>query len=85
MTPTTCELMRIQSFLSEMGVIYNKPMMYVANNHVFNERTMHIEVDYHFIIGTVISHRIVTSFVTSSCQYGDIFIKSLSRKFFNFV
>jgi len=92
MTHTTCELICIQSLFSEMGVIYNKPMvmycdnwatMYITNNLVFYERTKHIKVKCHFIRDMVMTHRIVTSSVTSSCQLGDIFTKALSRKSFS--
>ena len=65
-------------------VFDNQVAMYVANNFVFHERTKHIEVDCHFIRDMVMIHWIVTSFVTSSCQLGDIFTKVLSRKFFQF-
>jgi len=44
MAHTTYELMWIQSLLSEISVVYNKPIvmycdnqtaMYIANNHIF--------------------------------------------------
>ena len=74
-----------------MNDIYNKPMvmyydnqavMYIANTLIFHKWTKHIEVDCHFIRDMVMTHRIVTLYVTSSCQLRDIFIKVLSRKSF---
>jgi len=89
---TACELMWIQSSLSEMGVIYNKLMimyydnqaaMYITKNPVFREWTKYIEVNCHFIKDMVKTHRIVTSFVISSCQLENIFTNALSRKSFS--
>jgi len=59
--------------------------LYIASNLVLHERTKRIEVICHFTKDMVMTHRIITSFVTSSCRLEDIFNKVLSRKFFNFV
>jgi len=54
--------------------------VYIANNLVFYERTNHIEVDCHFIRDTVMAKRIVTSYVISGAELGDIF--TFSGSFF---
>ena len=73
---------------------YNKSMMmmscdnqaaiYIVSNHVFHERTKYNKVNSNFIREMVIWHiRIVTSFVTSSCQLRNIFTKALFRNHFS--
>ena len=83
MAYTSCELIWIRSLLSEMGVVSsrskvmhcnNQAAMYITNNHVFHERTKHIEVDSHFIRAMAMAKQmIVTSYVTSIAQLSDIF------------
>ena len=91
MAHTACELLRVESILQEMGFSSDRPMkmycdnqaaMYIASNLVFHERTKHIEVDCHFIRDMVMRKQIVTSFVRSSDQLGDILIKALNRGLF---
>lgn len=43
----------------------NKAGVYIANNHVYNERTKHIGVDCHFVKEKVESKKIVTPFIHS--------------------
>ena len=63
----------------------NQAAMYITNNHIFHEQTKHIEVDYHSIRDMMMTHWIVISFVTSSCQLGDFSLKSYLERVFNFV
>ena len=61
----------------------NQVVMYIVNNPVFHEQMKYIEVDCHFIRDIVMTHRIISSFVTSSSQLRDIFTKALCRKSFS--
>ncbi len=68
-------------------VIYcdNISSILLANNPVYNARTKHIEVQYHFIREKVLAKEINLIHVSTEDQVGDIFTKALGtnklRKF----
>jgi hypothetical protein len=58
MTSTVSELIWVKQLLADVGIetqnlmklFYdNQAVIHIAFNSIFNERTKHIEIDYHFI------------------------------------
>ena len=61
-----------------MKLIYNNQVaLHISSNLVFNERTMHLKVDCHFIKENIASGCMTISFVNSNDQPVDIFTKPL--------
>ena len=88
MAHTAGDMLWMKTILQEIGFVSNNPMkmycdnqaaMYIASNPVFHKWTKHIEVDCHFIRDMVMRKQIVTSFVRSNNQLGDIFTRSLNK------
>ncbi|KOM28000.1 hypothetical protein LR48_Vigan477s002700 [Vigna angularis] len=86
MALTTCELVWIRQLLQELKFCENEQMklycdnqaaLHISSNPVFHERTKHIEIDCHFIREKLLSKELVTEFVNSNEQLGDILTKSL--------
>jgi hypothetical protein len=82
MTSTASELTWIKQLLTDLHIDNNEPMKmfcdnqaarHIATNHVFHERTKHIEVDCHFIREKIQAKKIETPFVKSEDQLADIF------------
>jgi hypothetical protein len=92
MTFTVSELIWVKQVLTDfnfkseepMRMYYdNKATRHITTNHVFHERTKHIEVDCHFIREKIQTKYIKTPFVRSQDQLVDAFTKFLSIKAFN--
>ena len=88
MAIATCELKWLKDVLSSLEVEHFEPMklycdgqatLYIATNLVFHKRTKHIEVDNPFVHDEIQRENIEISYVRSSKQLADIFIKTLGK------
>jgi hypothetical protein len=85
-TIVACEVVWLQKLLPDLGqsmdvpiVIYcdNISSILLANNPVYQARTKHIEVHYHFIKEKVLTKEIDLIHVSTENQVDDIFKKAL--------
>jgi hypothetical protein len=85
----TAEVIWVQTLLQELGVPQpraaclwcdNIGATYLSANQVFNARTKHIEVDYHFVRERVAKKLLDIRFIPSGDQLADGFTKSLSTR-----
>ncbi|GJV70795.1 ribonuclease H-like domain-containing protein [Tanacetum coccineum] len=68
-------------FIATLVYCDNVSAVYSSTNPIQHQRTMHIEIDIHFVHGFVASGHIRVLHVPSRFQYGDIFTKRLPRAF----
>lgn len=61
----------------------NKSVISIAHNPVQHDRTMHIEVDRHFINDKLDSELICTPFVSVQDQVADVLTKGLPNNVFH--
>ena len=87
MTQSMYEIMWLHQLLMEVGIKIvipaklwcdNQAALHIASNPVFNERTKHIEIDYHVVREKIQLGLISTGYVKTREQLGDIFTKALS-------
>ncbi|GKB05168.1 retrovirus-related pol polyprotein from transposon RE2 [Tanacetum coccineum] len=92
MATTTCELKWLKRLLNSLGVAHPEPMrlfcdnqaaLDIAANHVFHERTKHIEFNCHFVRDEILSGNLAPSYVHTSTQLADIFTKALGNQQFH--
>ena len=81
------EIIWIYQLLDEVGLktlvpaklwCDNQVALHIASNHVFHERTKHIEIDCHFVREKIQQGLISTGYMKTGEQLGDIFTKALS-------
>lgn len=61
----------------------NQSAIYIAKNHVFHDRTKHIEVDFHFTRDKVIEGLIQLTYLPTTHQIADILTKAVPLPQFN--
>lgn len=88
MSFASSEIIWLRRLLQELGVPVigptslnadNTSAIQIANNHVFHERTKHIEVNCHFIRQHVLFGLLKLPHVSLQDQLADILTKSLPR------
>lgn len=94
MALTLCEVKWIMELMRSLGIrqqaptsLYcdNQAAVHIAANHVFHERTKHIEVDCHFIRDAILAGLIVTRYVKTTEQLADILTKPLGRTQYHYL
>jgi hypothetical protein len=94
MAHTASEPTWLQHLLQEIGFPARTPIpqscdnqaaLHIASNHVFQQRTKHIEVDCHLVRDKILSGDLATPFVKSEDQFADIFTKSLCKSRLEFI
>ena len=82
-----CEIMWLHQLLMEVDIktvvpaklwYDNQAALHIASNHVFHERTKHIEIDCQFSREKIQIGLISTEYVKTGEQLGDIFTNALS-------
>ncbi|XP_019179520.1 PREDICTED: uncharacterized protein LOC109174720 [Ipomoea nil] len=89
---TTCEIQWLSYLLKDLQVHTNEPTnlycdnksaVAIGENHVFHERTKHIDIDCHVVRLKVQEGLIKLLAIPSSKQLADIFTKGLSKPLFD--
>ena len=88
----TCEMIWLKNLLLELGfkrpgymLVFcdNQSAIYIAHNHVFHERTKHIEVNSHLIRDVLTKKVASLPFTPSSKQLADLLTEAASPKVFS--
>ncbi|KAL8112007.1 hypothetical protein AgCh_019640 [Apium graveolens] len=86
MVDCCCEVTWLRSLLAELKISIARPAelfcdnqsaIYIATNHVFHERTKHIEMDCHLVREKIQKGVIIPHHLPSQHQPGDLFTKAL--------
>ncbi|XP_070037100.1 uncharacterized mitochondrial protein AtMg00810-like [Nicotiana tomentosiformis] len=85
---TVAELIWLHGILKEVGIhiklpidIYSdsKSAIQIAANSVYHERTIHIEIDCHFVRERIQQGLITTKYISTTAQPVDVLTKGLTR------
>jgi hypothetical protein len=88
----TCEAIWLRRLVKELGFgdsqpttlwCNNQSSIKITKNHVFNDKTKHFEIDWHFIRQKVENGTIKVNFISTHAQPADILIKALNRTKFD--
>lgn len=94
MSAACSEIIWLRGLLTELGFSQQQPtplhadntsVIQIAANPVYHERTKHIEVDYHSTREAYDRRVINLPHVSTSVQIADIFTKTLTRQWHNFL
>ena len=92
MADTTCELICLAALLCDLhcpltgpATLYcdNQSALHIVSNHVYHERTKHIEIDFHVVRERIHSGFLKTMHVKSAHQLADIFTKAVQPALFH--
>lgn len=92
MDTITCELKWLKNLLLNLGIRHlqtiklfcdNQATLHLADNHVFHERTKHIEVDCHFVCDAIMEGLVAHAYVHTYAQLADILTKALGKTHFD--
>ena len=87
MAQSVCEIIWLYQLSMEVNIetpvpaklwCDNQVALHIACNHVFHERTKHIEIDFHFVREKIQLGLISTRYVKTEEQLGDILTKAIS-------
>ena len=85
------EILWLQGLLNELTLVFTKPTVIhcdnratvvISKNGVKSERTKHIDVKHNFIVDTISSGAVQSSWISTVDQQADILTKALSREVF---
>ena len=88
---TTAEIILITFLLHDIGISFAQPpqlfcdnlsALYMSINPIFQARSKHIELDYHFVQEKVAVGHLITRRIPSSSQLADIFTNPLPKATF---
>lgn len=93
MAATVAEVLWLLSLLAYQKIQIPQPItlfsnsmsaIHISRNHVFHERTKHIDIDFHFIREKVLSSVIKPMYLNTREQIADMFTKPLHSSQFHF-
>lgn len=91
MADTTCKLKWLKRLLLHFGFTHPRPMrlfcysqaaIHIAKNHVFHERTKHVENDCHTVRDAVCAKLLTTEHISIKHQPADLLTKALPTQAF---